>query len=68
MLRRVALVRIDVSEERSAFTIRVEGIGEVGTMLAVTSNQDEKIHVTCHPDDAGATFPRNVCSYRIHTA
>jgi hypothetical protein len=35
MLRRVALVRTDVSEELSAFIIRVTRIGEPGTMLAV---------------------------------
>jgi hypothetical protein len=39
MLRRVALVRADVSEELSASFIRVTRIGEVGTMLAVTSNR-----------------------------
>jgi hypothetical protein len=38
MLRRVALVRTDVSEELSA-SIRVTTIGEVGTTLAVTSNR-----------------------------
>jgi hypothetical protein len=38
MLRRVALVRTDVSEELGASFIRVTEIGEVGT-LAVTSNQ-----------------------------
>jgi hypothetical protein len=38
MLRRVALVRTDVSEELSAFFIRVTTIGELGTTLAVTSN------------------------------
>jgi hypothetical protein len=36
MLRRVALVRTDVSEERSASIIRVTRFGELGT-LAVTS-------------------------------
>jgi hypothetical protein len=35
MLRRVPLVRIDASEELSAFIIRVKRIGEIGT-LAVT--------------------------------
>jgi hypothetical protein len=35
MLRRVALVRTDVSEELSASFIRVTRIGELGTMLAV---------------------------------
>jgi hypothetical protein len=38
MLRRVALVRTDVSEELSAFFIRVVRIDELGTTLAVTSN------------------------------
>jgi hypothetical protein len=37
MLRRVALVRADVSEELSASFIRVTIIGELGTTLAVTS-------------------------------
>jgi hypothetical protein len=37
MLRRVALVRTDVSEELSASFIRVTRIGELGTTLAVTS-------------------------------
>jgi hypothetical protein len=39
MLRRVALVRTDVSEEDMASTIRVTKFGELGTTLAVTSNQ-----------------------------
>jgi hypothetical protein len=39
MLRCVALVRTDVSEELSAFFIRVTRIGELGTTLAVTSNR-----------------------------
>jgi hypothetical protein len=39
MLRRVALVSTDVSEELSASFIRVTRIGELGTMLAVTSNR-----------------------------
>jgi hypothetical protein len=39
MLRRVALVRTDVSEELSASIIRVTRIGEVGTTLVVTSNR-----------------------------
>jgi hypothetical protein len=37
MLRRVALVRTDVSEELSASIIMVTRIGELGTMMAVTS-------------------------------
>jgi hypothetical protein len=38
MLRRVALIRTDVSEESIASAIRVARIGELGT-LAVTSNR-----------------------------
>jgi hypothetical protein len=34
----MALVRTDVSEETSTSIIRVIRIGELGTMLAVTSN------------------------------
>jgi demethoxyubiquinone hydroxylase (CLK1/Coq7/Cat5 family) len=39
MLRRVVLVRTDVSKERIASIIRVKRIGELGTTLAVTGNQ-----------------------------
>jgi hypothetical protein len=39
MLRRVALLRTDFSEERSASIIRVTRIGWLGTTLAVTSNR-----------------------------
>jgi hypothetical protein len=39
MLRRVALVRTDVSEELSVSFIRVTRIGELRTTLAVTSNR-----------------------------
>jgi hypothetical protein len=38
MLRRVALARTDFSEELSA-SIRLTGIGELGTTLTVTSNR-----------------------------
>jgi hypothetical protein len=38
MLRRVALVRTDVSEESMASIIKVTRIGVIGTTLAVTSN------------------------------
>jgi hypothetical protein len=37
MLRRVAIVRADVSEELSTSFIRVTRIGELGTTLALTS-------------------------------
>jgi hypothetical protein len=39
MLCIVALVRTDISKECIASIIRVIRIGELGTMLAVTSNQ-----------------------------
>jgi hypothetical protein len=39
MLRHVALVRTDVSEELCASIIRVARIGELGTTLVVTSNR-----------------------------
>jgi hypothetical protein len=38
MLRRMALVRTDVSEELTASFFRVTRIGELATTLAVTSN------------------------------
>jgi hypothetical protein len=38
MLRRLAPVRTNVSEERIAFIITLKIIGELGTTLAVTSN------------------------------
>jgi hypothetical protein len=53
MLRRVALVRTDVSEKLSASIIRVTRIGELET-LAVTSNR--------------RTLRRNVGSYKSHKA
>jgi hypothetical protein len=39
MLHHVALVRTDVSEEPRASFIRATRIGELGTMLAATSNR-----------------------------
>jgi hypothetical protein len=39
LLRHVALVRIDVSEENSAAIFRVTRIGELRTTLVVTSNR-----------------------------
>jgi hypothetical protein len=55
MLRRVSVVRTDVTKERSASIIRVTRIGKTGTMLDV-----------CYPDDGGAMFLRNVGSYKSH--
>jgi hypothetical protein len=58
MLLHVALLKINVSEERSASIIRVVGIGELGTTLTDS----------CHPDDGGATFLLNFGSYKSHMA
>jgi hypothetical protein len=49
MIRLVALVRTDVSEELSATFIRVTRIGELGTTLAVTSNRRTLRNI---PEDA----------------
>jgi hypothetical protein len=77
MLRRVALVRTDVSEELSASFIRVTRIGELGTTLAVTSNRrtlrrNTKLRYffadSCHLDEGDAKLLRNVGSYKSHTA
>jgi hypothetical protein len=66
MLHHVVLVRTDVSEEYSASIIRVTRIGELGTKLEVTSKQ---MHTTKkYYDDRGATFFRNVGSYKSHMA
>jgi hypothetical protein len=54
MLRRVAFVRTDVSEERSASIISVTRMGELVTTLAVTSDRRS---VT-------ARFHQNVGSYK----
>jgi hypothetical protein len=72
MLRSVTLVRTDVSEKPSS-SIRVTRIGELGTTLALTSNRrrlrrNTKFNDSCHPDEGGAKFLRNVSSYKSHTA
>jgi hypothetical protein len=52
MLHSVALVKTDVSEERSASTIRVPRIGALGTTLAVTSNRHTPRVTRCSiPED-----------------
>jgi hypothetical protein len=66
MLRRVALVRTDVSEELSSSFIKVTRICELGTTLAVTSNRRTlQRNTKCHPDEGGAKF---FGSYKSHTA
>jgi hypothetical protein len=67
MLRHVALVRTDVSEETSACVIRVTRIGELETILAVTMNLCT-LRRNSHHDDGEARFLRNVGSYKSHTA
>jgi hypothetical protein len=57
MLRRVALVRTDVSEERSTSFIGVTRIGEQETFTD-----------SCYRDEGGANFIRNVVCYKSHTA
>jgi hypothetical protein len=48
MLRRVVLVRTDISEERSSSIIKVTTIGELGITLAVTSNRNTlRINAIC---------------------
>jgi hypothetical protein len=47
MLRGVALVRTDVSEELSTSIIRVTRIGELGTTLAVTSKRRTLLRSVC---------------------
>jgi hypothetical protein len=80
MLRRVAVVRTDVSEELSASSIRVTRIGEPGKFTDVSEElRASFIRVTrigklgkftdsCHPDEGGAKFLRNVGSYKSHAA
>jgi hypothetical protein len=48
MLRRVVLVRTDVSEERSASIIRVTRIGALRTKLAVTFRSVLRLLVTAN--------------------
>jgi hypothetical protein len=67
MLRRVALVRTNVSEELSASFITMPRIGELGIMLAVTTNRRSLFTDSCHLDDGGTKFLRNVGSYKSHT-
>jgi hypothetical protein len=80
MLCRVALVRTNVSEELSASSIRVTRFVELEITLAVTTNRStlrrnnsycqywSYLADSCHPDDGGDTFLRNVGSYKRHMA
>jgi hypothetical protein len=78
MLRRVALVRIDVSEEHSASFIRETRIAELRTMLGITIRSLRRLLVTASVvpsspilvtlNEGGAKFLCNVGSYKSHTA
>jgi hypothetical protein len=65
MLRRVALIITDVSEELSASFIRLARICKLGTTLAVTSNRRTLRRNT---DEGGDKFLRNVNPYKSHVA
>jgi hypothetical protein len=66
MLRRVALVRTDVSEELSAFFIRGTRIGELGTTLAVTSNRNTvQRNISFETSVLTRTRRRNIPEYVI---
>jgi hypothetical protein len=60
MLRRVALVRTDVTEARIASIIRVTIFGELTTLEVTTNRRAKKYNV--------APFLRNIGCYKSHTA
>jgi hypothetical protein len=75
MLRRVAIVRTDVSEERIASIISVKRISEQEKTLALTSNcstlrrniqymRKEAIADSSPPDNGDDIFFRNIGSYK----
>jgi hypothetical protein len=66
MLRRVALVITDISEDHSASIIRVTRIGELGTTLGVSSNRSKLLLLATLMMGAD-TFLRNVGSYKSPT-
>jgi hypothetical protein len=63
MLHRVALVRADVSEELSAYIIRVRRIGELGA-LVVTSNR-RTLHVRSETSVPTRVTRRNIAADAI---
>jgi hypothetical protein len=70
LLRRVALVRTDVSEELSTSYIRVTRIGELGTTLVVTTNLRRLlVAVSVVPSSPIlVTLMKEVGSYKSNTA
>jgi hypothetical protein len=59
MLRHVALVRIDVSEEPSASIIRVTRVGELGTTFGASFRRNFGSHKT------QALFPKHCVLYYL---
>jgi hypothetical protein len=64
MLRRVAVIRTDVSEELSAFIIRITRIGELATTVAVNSNRRTLRSVMME----AISFPETSVLNKSHTA
>jgi hypothetical protein len=63
MLRRVTLVKIYVSEERSATIFRVKGMGELGTMVAISYRRTLRRNTIYIVHLHGIVFIRSV--YRL---
>jgi hypothetical protein len=73
MLRRVALVTTDDSEELSASIIMMTRMGELGTTLAVTSNRriPENAILYSHPREHLKSYKdgnKSVTSYGLESA
>jgi hypothetical protein len=64
LLRRVALVRTDVSEEPGASLIFLRSVRRLLLAACVVPSSP----IFGHPDEGGARFLRNVGSYKSHTA
>jgi hypothetical protein len=67
MLRRVALVKTDVSDELRASFIRVTRIGELGTTLVLTSNRRtlrRNANLVFHPKRQFLQEPHGVTSQK----
>jgi hypothetical protein len=56
MLRRVALVRTEVSEERSASITRVSTIGEIVTTLAINSISSQRSSIASYGNAAPSSW------------
>jgi hypothetical protein len=65
MLRRVALVRTDVSDEPGASFIRVTRIGEIGTTLAVSSNRRTLLRNTNFIRATRRNIPEDTILYNV---